>query len=339
MDTGRLRIKGRLDAGANTEAFTLPRGSIVQRPVGPTGGMIRYNTDISQIEGWNGVAWAPLGSTGPAGSSGSATNTGATGSVGPTGLTGPQGIAGPTGAASTVTGPTGFTGPGVTGHTGAASVVTGPTGFTGPGVTGPTGAASTVTGPTGFTGPSMTGPTGPTGPTGATGPLLNVNLNGSPQGNVDTLNFSTNLSVSVVNSTATITASGGGVGLTSRTNVLATSNILSSGATANLTISGYKTYALLAITVSAAAWVRVYTSTAARTADSSRLQTEDPLPGSGVIAEVITAGAALQLISPGTIGFSSESPATTSIPIAVTNLSGGSTTITVTLTLVQLEAS
>ena len=55
------------------------------------------------------------------------------------------GPTGATGAASTVTGPTGWTGPSVTG----------PTGWTGPG-----GAASTVTGPTGWTGPSVTGPAG-----------------------------------------------------------------------------------------------------------------------------------------------------------------------------------
>ena len=65
-------------------------------------------------------------------------------------------------AASIIAGPTGITGP--------ASTVTGPTGYTGP--TGPTGANSTVTGPTGWsgpTGPGITGPTGYAGPTGSAG--------------------------------------------------------------------------------------------------------------------------------------------------------------------------
>jgi hypothetical protein len=67
MDTGRLGVKGRLDASANSEALVLPRGTIAQRPTGPTGGMVRFNTNINQIEGWNGVAWGPIGSTGPTG--------------------------------------------------------------------------------------------------------------------------------------------------------------------------------------------------------------------------------------------------------------------------------
>jgi hypothetical protein len=48
----------------------------------------------------------------------------------------------------------------VTGPTGAASTVTGPTGSTGP----------VVTGPTGSTGPNITGPTGSIGSTGIDGP-------------------------------------------------------------------------------------------------------------------------------------------------------------------------
>lgn len=188
MDTGRLNVKGRIDASGNTAALTLPKGTILQRPVGPTGGMIRFNTDLNQIEAWNGVAWGPVGSTGATGVGGGATNTGATGATGytgptgapslvtgPSGNTGATGSTGPlgtgptgsTGADSTITGPTGYTGPLGTGPTGADSVVTGPTGYTGPVITGPTGSASTITGPTGYTGPVGTSLTGPTGPAGS----------------------------------------------------------------------------------------------------------------------------------------------------------------------------
>ena len=86
------------------------------------------------------------------------------------------GPAGPTGADSTVPGPTGPTGAGVTGPTGADSTVVGPTGLTGAtgatgaGVTGPTGADSTVAGPPGPTGATGAGVTGATGDTGVTGP-------------------------------------------------------------------------------------------------------------------------------------------------------------------------
>ena len=41
---------------------------------------------------------------------------------------------------------------------------------------------------------------------------------------------------------------------------------------------------------------------------------------------------------PAVQGFNNESPVTTNIPVAVTNLSGSSAAITVTLTLLQAEA-
>jgi hypothetical protein len=100
---------------------------------------------------------------------------------------------------------------------------------------------------------------------------------------------------------------------------------------------------LYKITTSAAAWVRVYVSTAARTADASRAEGADPTPGSGVIAEVIStvgddsSAAQTILISPGAIGFSNEATPSTNISLAVTNKSGSTAAITVTLTAVQLE--
>ena len=95
---------------------------------------------------------------------------------------------------------------------------------------------------------------------------------------------------------------------------------------------------MLKLQTSAAAWVRIYTSEAARIADASRAEGVDPTPGSGVLAEVITTGAETILISPATLGFNDEAPVTTNIPVRVTNKSGTTTTITVTLTLIQLEA-
>ena len=135
------------------------------------------------------------------------------------------------------------------------------------------------------------------------------------------------------------TVSGGGGGtLASRTAVAGTTASLANTATGNLTITGYKGYMLYKIQTSAAAWVRIYTDIASRTADSSRAEGADPTPGSGVVAEVITTGAQTILISPGALGFSNETVPDTNIQLAVTNKSGGTTTITVTLTAVQLEA-
>jgi len=132
---------------------------------------------------------------------------------------------------------------------------------------------------------------------------------------------------------------GGGAGLTSRTTVSVTTSSLADNASGNASITGFKGYGLYKIQTSAAAWVVIYDSVASRTADinAARDQNTDPAPGSGVIAEAITTGSQTIKLSPGTIGYSDENSPTTAIPIKVKNLSGGATTITITLTLVCLE--
>lgn len=135
-----------------------------------------------------------------------------------------------------------------------------------------------------------------------------------------------------------ISSTGGGTSMSSRSELVGITESLADGATDNLTIVGYKGYMLYKIQTSAAAWVRVYTDVASRTADLGRSELTDPAPGSGVIAEVITTGAEIVLISPGTLGFNNEAVPDTNIQLAVTNKSGITTVITVTLTAVQLEA-
>lgn len=110
---------------------------------------------------------------------------------------------------------------------------------------------------------------------------------------------------------------------------------IANGASADVAISIPATYALLKIQTSHAAWVTLYTDVASRTSDASRTENTDPLPGTGVIAEVITSGATTQLISPGTIGFSSDGTGTSYARI--NNKSGAPAAITVTLTYVKLE--
>jgi len=132
---------------------------------------------------------------------------------------------------------------------------------------------------------------------------------------------------------------GAGIGLSTRANLSASSALsISVGSTENFQITGYKTYVLSKVTTTYPAWVRIYSSTASRSADSSRLEGADPYPGSGVIAEVITtSGSLTQLITPGVIGFNSENTVTTAVYLAVTNKGSSSTTIAVTLSLLQLE--
>lgn len=130
-----------------------------------------------------------------------------------------------------------------------------------------------------------------------------------------------------------------GVGLGSRTFASATTGALAINSVGNISITGFKSYALLAVSVEIPAWVRIYASAAARTADAARLETEDPQPGSGVIAEVITTtDNQTILFTPATIGFNAETPATTTVYLAVKNKGTGVATIEVTLALLQLEA-
>ncbi len=126
-------------------------------------------------------------------------------------------------------------------------------------------------------------------------------------------------------------------GLEARTTASATANNLANGGNADLTITAAKTYALHAIQTSHAAWVTLYTDSASRSNDAARNETTDPLPGSGVIAEVITSDGSKQRITPGTIGYNDESTPTTDAYIKVVNKSGNTANIIVTLHFVKLE--
>lgn len=140
------------------------------------------------------------------------------------------------------------------------------------------------------------------------------------------------------NGVVTVTASGVGGGLVTRQALVGTTSSLADNATAELNIVGYKSYTLLKIETSAAAWVRVYTDDASRDADTTRSEGQDPVAGSGVINEVRTTGAQTVLITPGVIGFNNDSTPNTNIYLSVTNRSGSTTPITVTLTAIRLEA-
>jgi hypothetical protein len=130
---------------------------------------------------------------------------------------------------------------------------------------------------------------------------------------------------------------GGGAGLTSRATANQTASNLADDASANMTIAAAKTYALLKIQTSHAAWVTLYTSAAARTADATRLEVTDPQPGSGVIAEIITTDGGTQSITPGTIGWNDDGTPSTNVYVKAVNKSGSTQNLTVTLHFVQLE--
>ncbi len=131
---------------------------------------------------------------------------------------------------------------------------------------------------------------------------------------------------------------GGGGGLESRADKSGTTASIANGVSTDIDIVGHKAYALMTITTSHAAWVTLYTSNSARSADNSRLETEDPSPDAGIIAEVITAGAETVIIGPATIGYNLESTPSTNIPVKVRSKHGSSVAHTITLNVLKLEA-
>ena len=129
------------------------------------------------------------------------------------------------------------------------------------------------------------------------------------------------------------TGSGG-----SRTTANAATGSIANAASANISITAAKTYALLKVQTSAAAWVTLYTDSTSRSNDASRAETTDPTPGSGVIAEVITSGAATQVMTPGVIGWNDDGTPASTVYAKVVNKSGSTQAITVTLHYLALES-
>lgn len=133
-------------------------------------------------------------------------------------------------------------------------------------------------------------------------------------------------------------------GLESRGTVSETTPSIGNNNYSDLTFSGgYKAYSLLKVAVSAACWVILYTDIPNRTSDAAsesggRDQYTDPTPGSGVIAEVLTASNGTVLMTPAVIGWNNDATPSTNIYARVVNLSGSAQAITVTLTILKLES-
>ena len=135
-------------------------------------------------------------------------------------------------------------------------------------------------------------------------------------------------------------AGGGGGAMASRTIKTATTASLNAAASGDLSITAFKAYNLLKVAIDHPAWVRLYVDAASRTSDATRVEGTDPLPGSGVIAEILTttAGASTFLMSPAVFGWNNDGTPSTTVYAKVTNKDSQARAITVTLTLIQAEA-
>jgi len=167
--------------------------------------------------------------------------------------------------------------------------------------------------------------------------LISTSDGSGLSGIVTSLVAGSNITVSGSTGQVTISASGGGS--VSRQSLAQSTGSIGAGTTSNITITGYKTYALQKVGISSAAWVVLYTDADSRTADASRNYLTDPTPGSGVIAEVYTTNTGIStfIMSPGIIGWNDDATPSTNIYARVTNNESSSADITVTLTAVKLE--
>lgn len=224
---------------------------------------------------------------------------------------------------NTPIGPTGYTGSqgiqGVVGYVGSQGIqgIQGIIGYTGSqGTTGYTGSI----GDTGYVG-SKGDPGGYTGSQGAPG----AGYTGSQGG----LGYTGSQGVGYTGSN--------GVLISNRTTSTVYTGTLANDSTVNLSVTGFKGYLLYKIATTAASWVRVYTDSSSRSSDSSRTITTDPSANSGLLAEVITTGNQTVRLTPGVIGYNDEATPNTTIPIAVTNKSGASANVSITLTIVKYE--
>ena len=132
-----------------------------------------------------------------------------------------------------------------------------------------------------------------------------------------------------------------GIGLSIRETITKTVSGIGIGDTSNTTFTdGRKSYVLQKVGVSSASRVVLYTDQNSMAADAGRSATTDPLPGSGVIAEINTntTGVSTFLMSPGLIGWNNDSTPSDNIWVSVTNNETSTANITVSLTIVQLEA-
>lgn len=109
------------------------------------------------------------------------------------------------------------------------------------------------------------------------------------------------------------------------------------------TVTLGRVFTLIQVIVSSPARVRLYSTAAARTADLSRSNQVPPTPGTqhGVICDLYldTTDKLTWNMSPAADGGNLDTPGSTSIYYAITNISTGSTSVSATLTYVQEAAS
>jgi hypothetical protein len=95
-----------------------------------------------------------------------------------------------------------------------------------------------------------------------------------------------------------------------------------------------KSFILHSVTVDSASWVRIYSDTSSRAADVGRTQGQEPIEGSGVIAEFIASSPTTFKVTPGVNGYADTE---NEIPVAITNLAAYETPFNISMDVLKLE--
>jgi len=113
---------------------------------------------------------------------------------------------------------------------------------------------------------------------------------------------------------------------------------VAAGAEASVNLALATGFTIWKITTDKAARIRLYSTTADRTADTSRSASTAPTAGVGLITEVITTASLLSVpMTPPQSGASLESPASSDIPALIKN-NGATSDVVLTITWTRAEA-
>jgi hypothetical protein len=125
-----------------------------------------------------------------------------------------------------------------------------------------------------------------------------------------------------------------------RTVVSGNTAALAVGASGNLNLAGFKTYALQSIRATAQSWVVVYMDDISRFNDLARMPGTPPPPDSGIIAEAFIAGFGDPLwnFTPAPVGWNNDNIPSDTIYLRVMNTGVSATgPVTVSLQILQME--
>jgi hypothetical protein len=128
-------------------------------------------------------------------------------------------------------------------------------------------------------------------------------------------------------------------GAPARSDTVVTTGSLANDAEETGTIALGKAGLILKVVADRACWVRFYGTSAERTADASRLITEDPADDVPVLADLIFSASLLTIPTAPLIGYTNrDGTPVTSIYYSIINKSGATSTVQVTVTRLNLES-